>query len=773
LQIFYNYHVLSVIILVGLTFSLYQPVLSYGELQSNTINEELDKIKNGLTIQKFVKLLPEEQKEIIQNSSPQVKKELEDIFRESLPKITSENIVKKTGFFHGIGNHQAKGHVEVILRDSLPYLLLEDIEISYAGFEKDPELHVYLTRDGDINTGVDLGILQTDPLQLQYRLSGIDIQNFNTVEIVDVHTEKSYASSTLRPTYDIFTIITNYFLQNTVKDPKMSTDMIQKKSGYFKNVNAQSSKGIVKLYQTNESLLLSLSNFEILYDKENYVNLNNSNLFLTEPDPHVYLTTKDQSNSIYLGKLGTNISTLQYQEIAGKNNNTIGYDRVVIFDETTKKTLVVSDLDTPWLFETSPFLFLEWLVLFLPSSPLLIVLVMIFPLTFDYFRIIGKIVIVSLVTLKNRKKVRKRSLSKPKITIMIPAHNEEAGISESIESAISVDYPNKEIIVIDDGSTDQTYKIAREFYDKGLIKLVHRDEASGSKATALNYGSNYATGELILCMDGDTKLDRQSLTYLSQYFDDENVVAVSGNVKIIGGDPDVGNKPVHNILTKLQSYEYLIAMEMGRRFMTILNMVLIISGAFGIFRKRDFNSIGMYDKDNITEDFDLTLKIKKSKGRIEFVDDAIAWTYCPSNFRSWIKQRTRWAYGQMQTLRKHGDVLQNRRFGKTYVVAIADMWLLDICLNFLFVFYLIGITIALSFNLINVEFFVNIIVLVTVVYFIMEAMIFLLASTISGQTSKKLIYLAPVMAVFYRPLLRLIVFNAYLRALLRKKITWG
>ena len=108
---------------------------------------------------------------------------------------------------------------------------------------------------------------------------------------------------------------------------------------------------------------------------------------------------------------------------------------------------------------------------------------------------------------KSKKKI---SMNVPysRITILIPAHNEEYGIKESIESALATDYPDKEIIVIDDGSTDDTHLIASKFAEKGLIKLIHRDTASGSKATALNYGANYATGNYFVCMDGDTKLDK-------------------------------------------------------------------------------------------------------------------------------------------------------------------------------------------------------------------------------------------------------------------------
>ena len=190
---------------------------------------------------------------------------------------------------------------------------------------------------------------------------------------------------------------------------------------------------------------------------------------------------------------------------------------------------------------------------------------------------------------------------------MIPAHNEESGIKASIEAALKTNYKNKEIIVIDDKSTDKTYAIAKEFSDRGLIKLLHRKQASGSKASALNYGFAYATGDLILCMDGDTLLDADSLNHAIGYFDDKDVKAVSGNVKILSGDDGVVNT-----LTKAQTYEYLIAIELGRSFTSVFNILLVISGAFGVFRREIFSGTGKFDKDTITEDFDLNPKGTKN-----------------------------------------------------------------------------------------------------------------------------------------------------------------
>ena len=205
--------------------------------------------------------------------------------------------------------------------------------------------------------------------------------------------------------------------------------------------------------------------------------------------------------------------------------------------------------------------------------------------------------------LENLKFFNPQSMFNKKISILIPAYNEELGIRESIRSALETQYPNKEIIVIDDGSKDNTWQIANSFAERGLIKLIHRDTSSGSKATALNHGLAYATGDYVLCMDGDTILDKSALANAAPYFDDDTT-AFSGNVKILAGDGGITN-----LLTKLQEYEYMIAIELGRRFTSVFQVLLVISGAFGIFKREKIKGVHSFDKDTFTEDFDLTLTI--------------------------------------------------------------------------------------------------------------------------------------------------------------------
>ena len=237
--------------------------------------------------------------------------------------------------------------------------------------------------------------------------------------------------------------------------------------------------------------------------------------------------------------------------------------------------------------------------------PLLTVTMMLFPIIFDYTRGAFKILFFTIhFIFRKRNGLDDIVMSNKKITILIPAHNEQLGIRKSIESALATNYKNKEIIVIDDCSTDNTWRIANSFAEKGLIKLIRRDpfmseNKASSKSFALNHGMNYATGDYVLCMDGDTILDVDALKNTSQYFKDDEFVAFSGNVKILNGDGDV-----ENLLTKFQKYEYMIAIELGRRFTSMFQVLLVISGAFGIFKKDLIRDVHTFDRDTLTEDFD-------------------------------------------------------------------------------------------------------------------------------------------------------------------------
>jgi len=629
--------------------------------------------------------------------------------------------------------------------------------------------------------GIYLGSLDQNLLNTKYLLNNINTTKHDTIVVYDRLLEQEFATISLQDDliadflplpvlWDELVSTMGY-----VEDPIFKSKDIENQAGYFKGLNGIPMIGQVKLEHIEDTVSISLQTFEIRYDQNQYASFYTDEGITKGPKVIACLTTgmentcnEEQNDVIILGPLLPNVGDQVYR---AKNVDLKKFDTILLYDILLDQQFAEVSLRDASLFRISPQLFVDWSQNQFPAFPLLLLGFIAFPLTFDYVRTIFKILFLSLF-LSRKKKIQKlpSTSTNKKITIMIPAHNEESGIKSSIEAALKTKYKNKEIIVIDDKSSDNTYAIAKEFSDKGLIKLLHRKQASGSKASALNYGFAYATGDLILCMDGDTLLDKNSLNNAVAYFDDKEVKAVSGNVEILSGDDGITNT-----LTRAQSYEYLIAIELGRSFTSIFNILLVISGAFGVFRREIFSGTGKFDKDTITEDFDLTLKVRKTKGKIPFVKDSVARTYCPNNWKAWIKQRQRWAHGQMQTLKKHRDLMLSSKSTNRDRVAMFDMWVLDIVMNFLFVVYLIALGPASIIMAVygNIHILVNVLTLVVITYLISETIIFIFAVLVSRKYKYfKYLYLVPFMALFYRPFLKIVIFKSYINAARNKEATW-
>jgi len=350
----------------------------------------------------------------------------------------------------------------------------------------------------------------------------------------------------------------------------------------------------------------------------------------------------------------------------------------------------------------------------------------------------------------------------PRISIIIPAHNEEKIIVRAIETALETDYPDKEVLVIDDGSTDETYHLAYPYHRKGLIKLIRRDTASGSKAGALNYGILFAKGDIVVSVDADTMIERTSLKELIKPMKDPRISAVAGNIRIFSGEDGA-----NNLLVKLQRYEYLINLELGRRFASLMGTLLIISGALGAFWKHYATSLGSYDSDTITEDFDITFKMRKLGKQIVFADKAIAWTFVPETWEAWKRQRLRWTRGQVETIWKHRNLFTERGFSWNYVVAVYDMVLIDIVILF----------IRTTWILVLLYFYTNTLLyvmsLMVFMYMIIEVYTLLVAVLISSDRSQfRQICLVPVMVLLYRPYYSLVRLKAYIDWILGREIGW-
>ena len=387
------------------------------------------------------------------------------------------------------------------------------------------------------------------------------------------------------------------------------------------------------------------------------------------------------------------------------------------------------------------------------------ILILLVPLILEFPR-----VIVKCVVLLFEKFIKKESKSPgeytPKISIIVPAHNEGEIIARTIESLVALDYPNKEIIVVDDNSSDDTYLKAKPYAVRGDIILVRKREPRSNKAMALRYGVAFSSGEIIVGIDADTIIQNESLAKIVEYFKDPKVVGVAGNVRVYN---------TKSLLEKIQAYEYLLAMEIGRKFQSLIQILLIIPGAFGAFRRKIMRAVGGVDADTITEDFDFVLKLRKTGFKVTFAQDAVAWTIVPTTLSGWVRQRIRWAYGQLQSLKKHKDLLFNTKFGLRSILSIIDMLLMDVFLLFIRLIWLL----LLPFTFPSIPLW-KLALLILLFYLIMEFIQALTALVISPRGRKEIGYLAliPIMVLFYRPLYSLIRTLAYAKEALGFKAGW-
>lgn len=236
----------------------------------------------------------------------------------------------------------------------------------------------------------------------------------------------------------------------------------------------------------------------------------------------------------------------------------------------------------------------------------------------------------------------------PPVSILVPAYNEGVTIEPAIRALLRMNYPCYEIIVLDDGSTDDTFQRASAFQGEwgGKTVRVVRKSNSG-KAATLNYGIQIAHYPYVFCMDGDSKLTEDTLRRAVRHFRNPDVGAVAGNVKVINRK---------NFWARIQALEYIEGLNMARRAQGFMRAVNIIPGPVGMFRRDMLMQLGGYDTDTFAEDADLTLKILASGWRIEYEDLSIAWTEAPESLQALIKQRYRWTRGILQALKKRRRV---------------------------------------------------------------------------------------------------------------------
>lgn len=277
----------------------------------------------------------------------------------------------------------------------------------------------------------------------------------------------------------------------------------------------------------------------------------------------------------------------------------------------------------------------------------------------------------------------------PFISIIVPVFNEGKIIKRSVLSLLNLDYQNYEIIIVNDGSSDDTKQIAESLvgYQQGKygkIKISLINQTNLGKARALNAGIYYSKADFVLCMDGDSQLAPQSLKAAVRHFKDPKIGAVAGNVKVLNRK---------KFFTDLQALEYIEGLNMARSAQSYIKLVNIIPGPIGLFRRKAIEQAGYYSSDTYAEDADLTLKLLANDWKIYYEPKSISYTEAPVTLQQLLKQRYRWTRGILQSIRKHKKLLFNPtlNFGHTFILWVmsyeALIWpTMNIAVNAFFIF---------------------------------------------------------------------------------------
>lgn len=278
-------------------------------------------------------------------------------------------------------------------------------------------------------------------------------------------------------------------------------------------------------------------------------------------------------------------------------------------------------------------------------------------------------VLASVQNTKNRRFI-KISDAKPLVSIIVPAYNENVNAVKTVSNLLKSDYPDFEIIFVNDGSKDNTYDLVKSAFEgNDNIKIFNK--SNGGKASALNLGIEKAKGNFVVCIDADTQLKTDAVSKLMESFIDDDTGAVAGNVK-------VGNEI--NMLTKWQSIEYITAQNFDRKAFDILNCITVVPGAIGAFRKEAIEDAGGFTSDTLAEDCDLTIRILRTGYRVRSNSEAIAMTEAPEKMGQFLKQRFRWSFGVMQTFWKHRDACFNGAYKGLGLVALPNILIFQILL---------------------------------------------------------------------------------------------
>jgi cellulose synthase/poly-beta-1,6-N-acetylglucosamine synthase-like glycosyltransferase len=330
----------------------------------------------------------------------------------------------------------------------------------------------------------------------------------------------------------------------------------------------------------------------------------------------------------------------------------------------------------------------------------------------------------------------------PGVSLIVPAHNEEAGIVTSVKALLSLRYPGHEVVVVDDGSTDATFERLREAFDlvelprevpqdvpvrakvlglfvprDGRTRLIVVRKENSGRSEASNVGVNAATEPLVAMIDADSILEPDALLRVAKPFADDptRVVATGGTIRPVNGCRVVSGRIVdvrapRTWLPRIQVVEYLRAFLVGRTGWSRFGGLILISGAFGLYRRDTYVEAGGLDPTSIGEDFELVLRIHRrmrdldADYRVEFVPEPVSWTEVPSTLKVLRNQRRRWHRGLWETLWAYRGMLFRPRYGRIGWVALPYYWLFELAAPLLEIYGIVIVPLALLLDAINIPF---------------------------------------------------------------------
>ncbi|HEU5041238.1 MAG TPA: glycosyltransferase [Gemmatimonadales bacterium] len=316
------------------------------------------------------------------------------------------------------------------------------------------------------------------------------------------------------------------------------------------------------------------------------------------------------------------------------------------------------------------------------------------------------------LALEDFQEIRDSGLAPP-ISIVVPAYNEGKTILESVRSLLGLRYPRLEVVVVNDGSTDDTLerliaefglqRTPRVYWQRIRSQPVRAiywsptwpglwvlDKVNGRKADAANAGINLASAPYVCVVDGDSVLERDAMPAIMHAILPRaaETVAAGGTIRIANGCEVAGSgvsrvRTPHGFLATTQVLEYLRAFLFGRMAWSELDSLLIVSGAFGVFRKDVVVEVGGFRHDTVGEDMDLVVRMHRHMRaagrpyRVAFVPDPVCWTECPETIRGLRNQRERWQRGLGETLDHNREMLANRRFGRIGLFAVPYLMMFE------------------------------------------------------------------------------------------------